>query len=137
MRNQRPRKNLAGWVWFIAFYFFPVGLYPALYAAGAITLKRAIGMSFVIGLAQAAYIACIALADHPPRQTQAWVLHSFLLFYLLMGVLLYREGARLHLWPRHGVRLWRLMGRIGVAMWILYLIGGLLFLGFPGLMPSE
>lgn len=124
-------------MWFIAFYFFPVGPYPALYAAGAITRKRAICMSFSIGLIWAAYIACIALSDHHPLPIRAWILHSFLLFYLLMGALLYREGARLHLWPRHGIRLWRWMGMIGVTLWLAYLFGGLLLLVFPGLMPLE
>jgi hypothetical protein len=136
VRAQLPRKNLAGWAWFFAFYFFPVGVYPALYAAGAITRGRAIRMSLAVGVVQVAYIVCVALTDHRP-QVQGWVLHACLLFYLLMGVLLYREGARLHLWPRYGIRMWRVMGTIGVTLWIVYLFGNLLMLVFPGLMSLE
>lgn len=136
MRNQLPRRNLAGWAWLSAFLVFPLGPFGALYASGAITLVRASGFSLATAALQSGYVACLAQTNER-QELQGWILHGFCGFLLAVGFLQYRLGARLHLWPRRGIVVWRRMAMFGLAGWLVFLIGGLLRLAFPGLIPAA
>ena len=115
------RTNLPGHWWFIAFLFFPYGPIVCLWKSGACTGRRC--LTSLISLSCISFLYIAALSKTNGNQlVQGWILLSLIMFHISTGYAIFSAGMRLHLWPRHGLKAWKVMGCVLMTATLLFLI---------------
>ena len=108
----------------LAFLIIPVGPYVCLYRSGALTIAKTITWSvFTLAVIEAHVTAMIFTEGRP--EIQGWVLLSMVQCMTLVAVHQYSLGKRLSLWPRSGLRVWRITAKLTCGCMVLLLVGQL------------
>ena len=132
MKTFRKRNNLPSYIWIIAFLVFPSGPYIPLYFSGAISKSKCIYFFILAQSLSSAFTYCM-IKTEGRRDIQLWVLISFLLFLSLAAIHQFQLGKKLYLWPRNGLRTWKLLGTIYFIMFLLMMASAVVSLAIPGL----